>query len=414
MVAVAGASLVGGAVASKSAKSAANTQAAAADRATQAQKEIADQQVALQREQFNRSIDLQEPFRQSGLNAQNRLNFLLGLSPLGSFSGGAPGGGNQLDPQIQAIRNRLMPQYVKRTVTPGLTGQALEAAVNAEIAKRGGNVSQFERDVIRQAKSQGGWSEVTREADLEAAVRAELAKSNPLKVVAKSAGQVAPQAQGGEYGSLMRDFAEPAPEIGDFSMADFQADPGYAFRQSEGEKALQRAASAGGLLGSGSFLKDAMRFNQGLATDEYGRAFDRCQVNRNNKVSDYQNAFNRFQINRSNKLNPLQALAGVGQTATNTISQAGQNFASGAGNALGAYGSAAGANIIGAGNAAAAGKVGSANAWNNAIGQAGSMYQQNQMMNRLFPTAYGGYGINGGGGFGTGAGFGNQDYGQFL
>lgn len=121
----------------------------------------------------------------------------------------------------------------------------------------------------------------------------------------------------------------------DFSMADFQADPGFQFRREEGEKGLQRAAAANGSFGSGRFLKDAMRFNQGLASDEF------------------QNAFNRFQVNRTNKLNPLQSLMGAGQTSANTIG----NFTSQAGDAR------------------AAGIMGRSNAINDAIGQGFSMYQ---------------------------------------
>lgn len=126
----------------------------------------------------------------------------------------------------------------------------------------------------------------------------------------------------------------------DFGMADFNADPGYAFRQQQGEQGLQRAASASGGLGSGKFLKDAMGFNQGLASQEFN------------------NSFNRFQTTRTNRLNPLQSLAGLGQTAASTISD------------LSTQG----------GNAIAAGKIGQTNALTNAIGQGFSMYQnQNQM-----------------------------------
>jgi hypothetical protein len=139
----------------------------------------------------------------------------------------------------------------------------------------------------------------------------------------------------------------------DFGMADFQADPGYAFRQSEGEKALQRAASASGLIGSGKYLKDSMRFNQDLASQEYG------------------NAYNRYQTNRASRLNPLQSLMGAGQTAAGTV---------------GEYATQAG-------NAQAAGRVGTANAWNNAIGQGVSMYnnqqqqqQNNNMLSRILAS----------------------------
>ena len=51
------------------ARQAAEIAAAGGDRAAQVQKEISDQQIALAREQFNREIELQQPFRQAGTNA---------------------------------------------------------------------------------------------------------------------------------------------------------------------------------------------------------------------------------------------------------------------------------------------------------------------------------------------------------
>ena len=51
------------------AREAAQIAAAGGDRAAQTQKEISDQQIALAREQFNREIELQQPFRQAGTNA---------------------------------------------------------------------------------------------------------------------------------------------------------------------------------------------------------------------------------------------------------------------------------------------------------------------------------------------------------
>jgi hypothetical protein len=147
----------------------------------------------------------------------------------------------------------------------------------------------------------------------------------------------------------------------DFSMADFQQDPGYAFRMSEGLKALDRtAASRGGML-SGAALRGATRYGQDMASQEYT------------------NAFNRYQTNRSNQLNPLQSLMGSGQTAANQVGAAGQNYANQAGDAY-----------MNAGNARASGYVGSANAWSNALGNVANMYSQNQMLNRIFPQGGGG------------------------
>jgi hypothetical protein len=142
----------------------------------------------------------------------------------------------------------------------------------------------------------------------------------------------------------------------EFTPANFLAnqDPGYAFRMSEGMKALDRsAASRGGLL-SGATLRGAQRYGQDLASQEY------------------QNAFNRYQTARTNTLNPFQSLAGVAQSASNTM-----------GNAAGQFGQQMGANIIGAGNAAAAGQVGAANAISQGVGQGINFYQGQQYLNRL-------------------------------
>jgi len=151
-----------------------------------------------------------------------------------------------------------------------------------------------------------------------------------------------------------KDFGRYA--TADFTPANFLAnqDPGYAFRMSEGLKGLERSAAARGGMLSGSALKGIQRYSQGLASDEY------------------QNAFNRFQTQRANTLNPFQSLAGVAQSASNTM-----------GTAAGQFGQQMGANIIGAGNAAAAGQVGAANAITSGLGQGINFYQGQQYLNRL-------------------------------
>ena len=99
-----------------------------------------------------------------------------------------------------------------------------------------------------------------------------------------------------------------------FSMDDFTADPGYGFRMSEGLKAMDRNAAARGGLISGAALKAGARYGQDMASQEYT------------------NAFNRYQTNRCNQLQPLQSLAGIGQTATNNLASVGSNYASNVGN----------------------------------------------------------------------------------
>jgi len=76
---------------------------------------------------------------------------------------------------------------------------------------------------------------------------------------------------------------------------------------------------------------------------------------------EYGNAFNRFQIERAARLNPLQSLMGAGQSAANVMTgatgQAGQNI---------------GQMQLGAGQARASGYVGGANALAGALQGIGS------------------------------------------
>ena len=165
----------------------------------------------------------------------------------------------------------------------------------------------------------------------------------------------------------------PLSDYQKFGMDQFQADPGYAFRMSEGMKALERSAAARGGLMGGATGKALTRYGQDVASQEY------------------QNAFNRYQAERQARLGPLQSLAGVGQTATNALGQAGQNYATGAGEALGA-----------GAQARASGYIGGANAIGGGLNQYMN-YSQNQAQNSLLQQALrqrGGYGPSsfGGGG----------------
>jgi hypothetical protein len=157
----------------------------------------------------------------------------------------------------------------------------------------------------------------------------------------------------------------PLTDYQNFGMGQFQADPGYAFRMSEGIKGLERSAAARGGLLSGATLKGIQRYGQDLASQEY------------------QNAFNRYGVERDRRLNPLQSLAGMGQTTSQQLGAAGQTMAGNVGQALGA-----------AGQARASGYMGGANALTGALGQYMN-YNQQQQQNALLGQLIGnrGFGI---------------------
>lgn len=206
-----------------------------------------------------------------------------------------------------------------------------------------------------------------------------------------------------------------APGYGQYATAEFtpeaflaNKDPGYGFRFSEGQKAVDRQAAARGGLISGAALKASQRFGQDMASQEYG------------------NAFNRYQTMRGNTLSPYERLQGVGLNAATMTGNAGSNYGSagnqaygaagaGATNAFGAasqgatnaygalgtgtyntlagYGQGATDLITGTGNTRASGYIGGANAIGSGISNLSNMYYQNQLLSML-----GNRNIGGGGG----------------
>jgi len=111
---------------------------------------------------------------------------------------------------------------------------------------------------------------------------------------------------GAEYGKYARDFG----------MSDFVTDPGYAFRLSEGQQAIDRSAAARGGTQSGAALKAAARYGQDMGSQEYG------------------NAYSRYNTNRTNRLAPLGSIATMGaNAATNNATQVG-NYGTNVGNLI--------------------------------------------------------------------------------
>jgi hypothetical protein len=142
----------------------------------------------------------------------------------------------------------------------------------------------------------------------------------------------------------------PEMQFTPFSADKFQADPGYAFRLSEGMKGLERTAAARGGLLSGATLKGAQRFGQDLASQEY------------------QNAYNRYNTDYNMRLGPLQTLAGYGQGATNNLT-----------NTTGAYGANQAENIATGGNIRASSYMNAA----DALARGASQYLRNESDNAL-------------------------------
>lgn len=137
--------------------------------------------------------------------------------------------------------------------------------------------------------------------------------------------------------------------------ADIANDPGYQFRVEQAQKALESSAAARGMTMSGAQLQALERFSQGLASQEYGDAFNRALqsygVNFDTSLAahntqfgnalqaygtnfdaslaahntQFGDALQQYQTNTGNQLNAfnqLATMAGVGQTANQSLANA--------------------------------------------------------------------------------------------
>lgn len=184
---------------------------------------------------------------------------------------------------------------------------------------------------------------------------------------AKGAGQATADAaryaadlEQARYEQAREDLA-PARELGYVALKDIEAmkplftaqfgpdqfaqylDPSMEFRRRLGEQSTARLANVGGGALSGNTLRALEEFGQGLASTEYG------------------NAFNRFQGERGQIYNTLANIAGMGQQAVNTGITSGQQAAQNIGQLA-----------VGGAQAQGAGQIGAANAYASALGNIGS------------------------------------------
>lgn len=314
-VAIAGASVVSSNQAAGAASDAAGAQQDAANLSRQ-------EQLALMQQQRQDA----KPYRESGYNALNQLNYLMGL--------GAPTSTAHTQDYFnpEAYRDWRIQQ-----MTDNISGQYKNPDKAARIIAK-------KTEMLNKMLADPGdaWADYSARA-----------KTAPNKTSGDfwksregSQGQQGAGGSGTEYGFLQKRF----------NNAEFEKDPGYQFRMDEGNRAVEGGAAARGGLLSGAAAKAMQKYSQGFASNEYG------------------NAYNRFTGDQQNMFNRLSGIAGTGQQQMNQTNQMQQN---GLNNSNG-Y-------MMDAANARASGIVGASNARQSGYQQAGNTmmdayqsYQQNK------------------------------------
>jgi hypothetical protein len=165
----------------------------------------------------------------------------------------------------------------------------------------------------------------------------------------------------------LRDMTQPGGALMQrYTGAELASDPGFKFGFDQGRNAVDQSAASQGILFSGKTLQDLMRFG----TDYGGTKFNEG-----------------FQRDMANKQFQQGSLAGLSGTGQSTALAGGQ---------LGMQNAQSMSDLLTSGAAArAAGVVGSANALGGAISNAGNMYMQSSMLDRIMgggraaPSGYG-------------------------
>jgi hypothetical protein len=317
------AAIVGGAVVSGIASSsAARTQADAAERAAETGATGAVRVAEIEAESNEKAAELQA---QAYIDAARELE--LGAVGAGGIEEGAltraPGPITQAelsqfneavatgrfdDAARIAVATGVAPETVTQYINSNLAGLNLPAPVTQTNVSELMSRAQLESGGIRagteiEARAAeaaagevaGGETEATRlqQKRMDEALTAQRNLLSPYSTAGATAVNRLSTglATGGE-------FAKP------FTLTNFTADPGYAFRLSEGQKALERQSAARGGLMSGGALKAATRFGQEMGSQEF------------------QNAFNRYYAERQAQLDPLFQLYSGGLAASGDLASA--------------------------------------------------------------------------------------------
>jgi len=449
--AIVGSTIIGG----ESSKSAASTQAKAAERAAKEQAEGAVRVAEIETEAAREASELQaEAYRRAAAEIEAGIRGAAGVESTTPRAPGPPtqeeiGLFNQAltlgrfdDAARIAVSLGVAPETVTTYINANLDGLNLPAPVTLE------NVS----ELMSRARLEGGG--VVGGAEMEAraaeAAAGEVARGETEatrlqnerieQALAAQRNLLSPYTTAGEtaLNRLTAGLTTGGEFAGPFTTERFQADPGYAFRLREGEKALERQAAARGGLISGAALKAATRYGQEMGSQEFQRAFDRYYAERQAQLDPL------FQL-YSGGLGAAGELAGAERTGGATIanylgagetgaararaqgmlsagaarssgylediearSRAARDIASarasgytgpaaftaegilgaGAARAGGVRGSAAATSegLLRAGEARAAGTMGVANALSSGLGTGINYYQNQQLLNRLAPS----------------------------
>lgn len=246
-----------------------------------------DKSIAFQKDMFNQSKQIEAPWTQSGGNALNQMNMLMGFGPLSSMAGG--------------FSNSMWQPY-------------------QDPAKRKTPI----RDALMGATAFTAPGTTIRAEDREGFYPGGQPVAAPTPATAGTAAYSAPT------GSQPWQTPEGRAAAQDSAFNAFYTSPGYQFRLGEGIKALDASAAARGRLLSGSQTKAVQQYGEGLASAEFGDYWNRLAAmsgSGQTSASGTASAANVLGANVGNTI--FQGGVGAGNARASGYNALGQGISSG-------------------------------------------------------------------------------------
>lgn len=365
----AAAGLASSAIGAHAAGSAAKTQADAANAAANVDRQNAVDALNFQKQQYNNSLQLIEPYYRTGTSSLGELARLMGLPSFGSnfmFPGSAPtmangvpdfngqgaAFGDNADLLARDLFARLAETGTMAPMQDGFTAQGASATFPVP-GSTDLPFNAFPTNTNGQAITANG-SPAIAGNPLNGTSGGAMTSPDGSNVTANAgpAQTTVPAGGGLPAGFLTQPFTEQfqAPDA-----ITEQNDPGFRARLNIANEMLSNSAAARGNLLSGGFAKELSDYNQNQASAEYGNVYNRAH-------QAFTDRYNIFKQNQQDIFNRYADLAGLGQTSAGQLTSAGENFGNNASNILLTSAGQIGQQLNNAGAARASGFVGGANA----------------------------------------------------
>lgn len=353
------------AIGSRAAGRAAGVQATASERAAELQYKAAQEALAFQRQMWQTQQRQFAPWLTAGRGALGNLSYLMGIpmpeaAQAAPAMAGAPSGGRMITlPSGRTVPLRELMLNRRFVDGGGFRGGAIPLSRLAD-----GSFGVHPGGIPIEGVGGGGKFDP---------IMAGGGREGDIGLVDETGQPLLPPGVNpelGEFGSLMQPWEE------EFLAPTITEDPGYQFRLQEGMRALEHSAAARGGLLTGQTAKAIADYSQGLASQEYGAAYNRA-------LTEYQQAYNVFQQNQANMFNRLAAMSGMGQTAAGALTSAGGATAGRVGNILLGSAGDIGRAYQQAAAARASGYVGQGNVWGGALQGGLGNLQQLLMLRQL-------------------------------